>query len=127
MAVEVLKVSPTSEARSDKRRDLALMVVTGGGMAMTAFATAGLWFVRDNPTYAFYLAVGGLVNIGIIFTGILGLLVKRRLSVSKSEINISDFNEGDDLIPRQDAQSAVEEAVEEIPAVTPSASTNKPS
>lgn len=122
MPVEVLKVSPSSEAASDRRRDLALKVVTGGGIAMTVFSAVGLYYVRDNAAYAFYLAVGGLLNIGIIFTGILGLLVKRRLSVSKSEINISDFNNEDDLIPRPEAK----EALAEVPAVT-DASNNKPS
>jgi hypothetical protein len=118
MAVEVLKVSPTSEAASDRRRDWALAVISGGGVAMTIFTSVAMYFVRESPMYVFYLGVGGMVNIGVIFTGILGLLVKRRLSVSKSEINISDFNEDDDVIPREQATEAVEEALAEVPAVT---------
>ncbi len=111
---EVLKVSAESERRSDSRRDWALLVVSAGGMAMTVFAGFALWLVSGNAKYAFWMGVLAMAQIAIIFTGILGLLVKRRLSLSKSEFKVSDF---DDLVPRKDASEAVQEAVEQLPSV----------
>lgn len=103
------------EAASDRRRDWALAIVSGGAMAMTLIAVASLWFVRGNPTLAFYLGLAAQVNVVVALTGILALLVKRRVSLSKSQINISDFNE--DLIPRPAATEAVDEALADVPAV----------
>lgn len=80
--------------RSERRRDFALGSVIGGGLVMTVLVYAATWFLRDaNAVYIFNIAIGGLINIAIIFTGILGLLVKRRLSVSRSELSVSDFDE----------------------------------
>jgi hypothetical protein len=80
--------------RSERRRDFALGSVIGGGVVMTALAFWITWFLRDaNAVYIFNIAVGALINIAIIFTGILGLLVKRRLSVSRTELSVSDFDE----------------------------------
>lgn len=121
---EVLKVSAASEERSDTRRDWALIVVSAGGMAMTIFAGFSLWLLSGNPGYIFYLGMAAMAQIAIIFTGILGLLVKRRLSLTKSEFKVSDFDQ--ELIPKQDAIDAVQEAVEELPNVV-DGSTDKPS
>jgi hypothetical protein len=101
----------------ENRRNWALAIVAGGGVAMTAYASVGLWFVRESPMYSFYLATSALVNIGLIFTGVLGLLVKRTLSISKSAINISD--QQNDQISRPEA---VTEAIAGIDG-----NTNKPS
>jgi Ca2+/Na+ antiporter len=80
--------------RSERRRDFALGSVIGGGLLMTVLVFLITWFLRDaNAVYMFNIAVGALINIAIIFTGILGLLVKRRLSVSRSELSVSDFDE----------------------------------
>jgi hypothetical protein len=59
---------------------------------MTILVYWTVWFMMDaNAVYLFNIAIGALINIAIIFTGILGLLVKRRLSVSKTEMSVSDF------------------------------------
>lgn len=79
-----------SVERSDRRRDLALYIVTGGGMAMTVYSVAVLYLVRDVPGLAFWMGVLAMINIMLVFTGILGLLVKRSLSVSRNELKISD-------------------------------------
>ena len=125
MAEPVSVISPASEASSDTRRDWALGIVAAGGMAMTIFAGFSLWLLSGNATYIFYMGMAAMVQIAIIFTGILGLLVKRRLSVTKSEFKVSDF-EPEELITKKDATEAVQEAVEQIPPVD-DGSTNKPS
>ena len=119
--MDVLKVSPESERRSDRRRDWALIVVSLGGMTMTIFAGFAMWLLSGNAKYVFWLGALAMGQIALIFTGILGLLVKRRLSLSRTEFKISDF----DPLSRHDAQEAVEEAVESLPAINDS--TNKPS
>ena len=82
----------SKELRSERRRDAALAIVAFGGLSMTLLVFWITWFLRDaNALYLFQIAIGGLLNIGIIFTGILGLLIKRRLSVSRSEVSMSDF------------------------------------
>lgn len=85
-------MAPWQELRSERRRDAALAIVTLGGLAMTVLVFLVTWLLREaNALYLFQIALGGLINIGIIFTGILGLLIKRRLSVSRSEVSMSDF------------------------------------
>ena len=80
------------ESRSQRRRDFALGIVALGGLMMTILVYWTVWFMMDaNAVYLFNIAIGALINIAIIFTGILGLLVKRRLSVSKTEMSVSDF------------------------------------
>jgi hypothetical protein len=118
------------DARADKRRDWALFFLSGGGMVMTMYAASVLWLVKGIPSYVFYMGLFAHIQILVVFTGILGLLVKRELKISKNEINISDHNE-EDLIPRSEAVTAVEEAgtavteaLDEIPAVTPTNGTN---
>ena len=58
-----------------------------------------------------------MAQIAIIFTGILGLLVKRRLSLSRTEFKVSDFEEGG-LIPKEEAAEAVQEVVQSVPEVS---------
>lgn len=64
------------------RRAWALMLLCGAGVAMTAFASVGLYLVRERPTYVFYLAAGAMLLIGIVITGYAGLLVKRDIDIN---------------------------------------------
>ena len=112
------------DARADKRRDWALFFLSGGGMVMTVYAASVLWLVKGIPSYVFYMGLFAHIQILVVFTGILGLLVKRELKISKNEINISDHNDDEDVIPRSEAVTAVEEALDEVPAVTPTNGTN---
>jgi hypothetical protein len=77
---------------SERRRNWGLILLAGGGMAMTVFAGASLWLVREDRDYAFYLGAGALALVGIVLTGFAGLLVKRTIrgSVAGSEFEISD-------------------------------------
>jgi len=77
---------------SDKRRTWGLILLAGGGMAMTAFASVVLWLVRDNADYAFYLGLCAMALIGVVLTGFAGLLMKRtiRATILGNEIEVSD-------------------------------------
>lgn len=112
-------MAPWEALRSERRRDLALASVIGGGMVMTLLVFANTWFLRDaNAVYMFNIAVGGLINIAIIFTGILGLLVKRRLSVSRSELSVSDFDENANKPSECNERPNTGELAERVPAPT---------
>tara|TARA_Y100000815_G_scaffold268029_1_gene288419 strand:+ start:600 stop:983 length:384 start_codon:yes stop_codon:yes gene_type:complete len=72
------------------RRAWALMLLAGGGVAMTIYAGFTLWFVRESPSRVFWLGVGALILIGIVLTGFAGLLIKRTIRVSRDGIEIAD-------------------------------------
>lgn len=90
---------------------------------MTIYAGFALWLLSGNPQYVFWLGALAMAQIAIIFTGILGLLVKRRLSLSRTEFKVSDFEE--ELIPKDEAAKAAQEAVQAVPEVN--GLTDKPS
>lgn len=107
-----------SVAKADRRRDWALVILAGGGMTMTLYSIAVLYMSQSEVKYVFYLGVLAMLQIFVVFTGLLGLLVKRNLTISRAGITVSDFDpDKDDLIPRGDAIEAVEEAVHEVPKV----------
>lgn len=80
---------------SDRRRTWGLILLAGGGMAMTAFASVVLWLVRENADYAFYLGLCAMALIGVVLTGFAGLLMKRtiRANILGNEVEISDQQE----------------------------------
>lgn len=79
--------------RSDRRRDWGLALLAGGGMAMTFFAAAALFLVRNQATYAFYLGLAALALVGVVLTGFAGLLVKRTLRISRDGMEVTDQQE----------------------------------
>ena len=86
-------VDPVS---SDRRRDWGLLLLAGGGMAMTTYAAYALWLVRDVADYAFYLGAGALGLVAIVLTGFAGLIVKRTLRLSKDGLEVTDQAESND-------------------------------
>lgn len=71
---------------SDRRRDWGLILLAGGGMAMTAYASVVLWmlYVTKAPSgFLFYLGAGAMGLVAIVLTGFSGLLVKRTLRLGK--------------------------------------------
>ncbi len=82
---------------SDKRRTWGLILLAGGGMAMTAYASVVLWLVKENADYAFYLGLCAMGLIGVVLTGFAGLLMKRtiRANILGNEVEISDKGEGE--------------------------------
>lgn len=77
---------------ADGRRAVALLMLAGGGVAMTVYALVALLLVRDVPQYAFLLGLAAHVAILVCLTGFAGLLVKRMLkaSVAGSSFEASD-------------------------------------
>jgi hypothetical protein len=111
--VQVTLVPEHVQDRSDTRRDWALIILAGGGMVMTVFAAFVLYLVHGNEKYAFYLGLAAMLQVLLVLTGLMGLLVKRTISISRTGINIGDIV-GNDLIPRQEAKEAVQEAETKI-------------
>lgn len=97
--------------KEDARKDWAMFFVSGGGIVMTIFTAICLWLIRDIPGFVFWLGLAAMGQILVIFSGLLGLLVKRSLKISRNEISISDFD-NDDAISRTRA----EEALEDVPS-----------
>ena len=77
---------------SERRRNWGLILLAGGGMAMTIFASVVLWLVKDQADYAFYLGLCAMGLIGVVLTGFAGLLVKRTIrgSALGSEFEVTD-------------------------------------
>ncbi len=104
-----LVVASEMTPKEDARKDWAMFFVSGGGVVMTIFTSICLWLIRDIPGFVFWLGLAAMGQILVIFSGLLGLLVKRSLKISRNEISISDF---DNAVSRE----AVEEAIEEVPS-----------
>lgn len=84
---------PVTAAASDKRRNWGLAMLAGGGMAMTAFATAALviLYVRNaRLEYVFWLGITSLSLVGIVLTGFSALLVKRTFRVGRDGVEYQD-------------------------------------
>lgn len=78
---------------SDRRRNWGLILLAGGGMAMTVYAAIALYllFIQNAPVrYVFWLGLAALVLIGIVLTGFSALLVKRTFRVGKDGVEYTD-------------------------------------
>lgn len=78
---------------SDRRRNWGLILLAGGGMAMTAYASAVLLvlYLRGGSLdHVFYLGAGALFLVGIVLTGFSALLVKRTFRVGRDGVSYSD-------------------------------------
>lgn len=123
-----VKISPEAEARSENRRDWALMALFGGAVVMTLFAAFAMYWVSDNPKYVLWLGLAAHAQIVISISALAGLLVKRSLKVSRTGLEIVDQEihtpprgeqDGGDVIDRKLVEEKVEEAIDEVPAVLP--------
>lgn len=82
--------------RSDRRRDWGLVMLAGGGMAMTAFASTALFILHlhGGPLqYVFYMGLAALALVGIVLTGFSALLVKRTFRIGPTGVDYSDTPE----------------------------------
>ena len=80
-------------AASDRRRNWGLILLAGGGMAMTCFAVACLviLYVTKAPAhFIFYLGLCALGLVGIVLTGFSALLVKRTFRVGRDGVEYTD-------------------------------------
>lgn len=90
-APHVVSVSADFLANADRRKTWAIMFLAGGGLMMTIYAAFVLYIVRTAPAhYAYWLGMFAMANIFTIFTGLLGMFVKRTLNVSKNGILVED-------------------------------------
>lgn len=81
---------------SDRRRDWGLILLAGGGMAMTIFASVVLWMLwkGNAPSgFLFYMGMTALGLVAIVLTGFSGLLVKRTLRLGKDGFQSEDRND----------------------------------
>lgn len=78
---------------SDRRRNWGLIMLAGGGMAMTAYAAVALFilYVRQAPVaFVFYLGLAALSLVGIVLTGFSALLVKRTFRLGRDGVEYTD-------------------------------------
>lgn len=78
---------------SDMRRNWGLALLSGGGMAMTAFSAVALWMLYDRhapASYLLYMGLGSLTLVGIVLTGFSALLVKRTFRIGKDGVEYND-------------------------------------
>lgn len=73
---------------------LAVLLLGGGGIAATAIAAWALYLVKEDAERAFWLGVAAHVQIALVMTGLLGMLVKRRIAakIGGNTFEISDHN-----------------------------------
>lgn len=66
---------------ADWRRQWALIMLAGGGMAMTVLAGFAMWtLAKLNAVWpTAYMGFGCLALIAVVLTGFAGLLVKRQV------------------------------------------------
>ena len=75
------------------RRAAAFGALLGGCGIMTIFAAIGVYIVKGNATYSFYLALAAHAQIMLGLTGFTALFVKRTLSVGKDGVKIEDVGQ----------------------------------
>ena len=78
---------------SDMRRNWGLVMLAGGGVAMTAFSAVALWMLYDRhapSSYLLYMGLGSLTLVGIVLTGFSALLVKRTFRIGREGVEYSD-------------------------------------
>lgn len=70
------------------RRAWAFAAICGGCMTFTIFAAVGVYLVRDNPHYAFLLALAAHGQVLVGMTA-LGWVLGRRMDVSVTRDSLS--------------------------------------
>lgn len=72
----------------DKLKVFAFFIQAGGGISMTAFASYGMYKLAQEKAVwpVFYLAAMAMVIIGIVITGLAGLLIKRSVEADVAGI-----------------------------------------
>lgn len=68
----------------------ALIMLFGGALVMTAYAVLALLLVHQDPSSVFWLGIAAHVQIGIIFTALAAILVKRRLAINTGGVEVQD-------------------------------------
>jgi hypothetical protein len=74
----------------DGRRALAFLALLGGAAVMTGFAAYGVYQLRAQPGFVFWLALAAHAQVAICLTAFAGLLVKRTIKVSRDGAEFTD-------------------------------------
>lgn len=72
------------------RRAAAFGALIGGCAIMTIFAAIGVYLVKSNVAYSFYLALAAHAQIMLGLTAFTALFVKRSIKAGKDGIEITD-------------------------------------
>jgi hypothetical protein len=80
---------------TNERKNIALWMMFGGSIVFTLYAIAGLWLVSSYANYVFWLAVIAHAQIFSIMAGYIAQLVKRRITVGRDGVSITDKHVGD--------------------------------
>lgn len=72
------------------RRAAAFGALLGGCAIMTIFAAIGVYLVKGNVAYSFYLALAAHAQIMLGLTAFTALFVKRSIKAGKDGIEIID-------------------------------------
>jgi len=72
------------------RRAAAFIALLGGCGVMTVLASIGVYIVKGNATYSFYLALAAHAQIMLGLTAFTALFVKRSIKAGKDGIEITD-------------------------------------
>jgi len=79
----------------DSRRAWAFLALLGGCVVMTVFAAFGVYIVRKDSVFSFWLAIAAHVQILIGMTGFGALLYKRTIKAGRDGVEISDQENND--------------------------------
>lgn len=79
------------------RRAWAFAALVGGAMVFTAFAAFGVWHLRSNPVFMFWLALAAHAQIFVVLMSLGGLLVRRSIKATKNGVEYEDLASPKDI------------------------------
>lgn len=74
----------------DGRRAWAFLALLGGCVVFTLFAAAGVFLVRRDAGFSFWLALAAHAQILVAMTALSALLVRRTVRAGRDGVEISD-------------------------------------
>lgn len=92
---QVVSISKSNLDSVERRKDWALWIITGGGMAMTLYAVWALYLIQHDARHVYYLGIAAMINIFVLFGAIAGLLVRRTVNISKNGLIMEDHDNND--------------------------------
>lgn len=86
-------IEKTLKLETNERKNLAIVMMFGGCIVFTIYASVTLFLVANNPSYVFLLGVIAHGQIFSILAGFIAQLVKRRVAFTKEGIKVTDLDE----------------------------------
>lgn len=81
---------------SDGRRAWSFAALVGGAIVFTIFAAYGVYSVRNNTGFTFWLALAAHAQVFVVLTALAAQLVKRTISIGKDGATVKDHGEIDE-------------------------------